>query len=232
MVGALKRNTWYNFFQQIKKWEWIEYLVLLVFVMFLVTRIIRPTAIQLIALFFAIVIIYYRMDKRRTIVSDAYDELEYRLKSLHPKPENFHMDADIINIFYNMRDFRKYHSEGYDESLVAIDNMLKLVSEVEAGVYHCKENLDVIKDQMNKALNQFHSILFKLPTQLYIMRKHKRALNALHVLLRRHVDDVVRRCKKYYKDREVDIDWHEIRNSGPRPDDTQRQEGSSFDFYY
>ena len=89
---------WYNSFQKIKRWEWTEYLAVLVFIMFVVTRIIKPTALQLVALFFAIVILYYRMDKRRTIVSDSYDELEFRLKSLYPKPENFHMDADLINI--------------------------------------------------------------------------------------------------------------------------------------
>ena len=142
------------------------------------------------------------------------------------------MDADLINIYYNVREFRKYHSEGYDGSLVAVDNLLKLESEIEAGVYHCKENLDVIKEEMNKALNHFHTILFKLPTQAFMMRKHKRALNALHVLLRRHVDDMVRLCNTKYKERGIDIDYHPIYNEGPRPDDTQKQESSDFDFYY
>lgn len=212
--------------------EWLEYLVVFVFVMFLVTRIIQPTALQLVALLIALIVIYYRMDKRNSTVSNAYDELEYRLKALHPKPENFQMDADLINLYYNVKEFRQYHTDGYDQSLVAVDNMLKLVSEVEAGVFHCKENLDVIKDQMNKALNHFHVIIYKLPNQVFMMRKHKRALNALHVILRRHVDDVSRKCKEYYSNRDMDIDFHPIYNSGPRPDDSQNEERSNFDFYY
>lgn len=224
--------TWYDFLGNIKKNEWLEYAVLIVFVMFVVTRIVKPTALQVLALIIALIVVYYRIDKRKTIVSDAYDELEYRLKELYPKPENFHMDADLINIFYNTREFRKYHSEGYDESLVAIDNMLKLESEIEAGVFHCKENLDVMKELLNKALNHYHAIIFKLPVQVFLMRKHKRALNALHVILRRHIDDMSRFCKNYYIKRGIDIDYHEIQNSGPRPDDTQRQEKSDFDFYY
>jgi hypothetical protein len=224
--------TWYDFLGDIKKNEWLEYLAVIVFVMFIVTRIIQPTALQLIALVFALIIVYYRIDKRKTIVTDAYGELEYRLKVLHPKPENFHMDASLINLFYNTRNFRKLHSEGYDEALVAVDNLLKLESEIQAGVYHCKENLDVMKELMNKAMNHYHSIIFKLPTQVYMMRKHKRALNALHVLLRRHIDDMSKHCEDYYKQRGVDIDYHPIYNSGPRPDDTQKQESSDFDFYY
>ena len=224
--------TWYDFFGSIKNNEWLEYAIVIVFTMFVVTRIVQPTALQLVALVIGLIVVYYRVDKRKSIISDTYDELEYRLKTLHPKPENFHMDADLINIFYNMRDFRKLHSEGYDGALVAVDNMLKLESEIDAGAFHCKENLDVMKDQMNKALNHFHSIIFKLPEQLYLMRKHKRALNALHIILRRHIDDIVRKCKKYYTNRGIDIDYHPIYNSGPRPDDTQRQESSDFDFYY
>jgi len=224
--------SWYGFLGDIKNGEWLEYLIVIIFVMFIVTRIVRPTALQLIALVFALIVVYYRIDKRKSVITDSYGELEYRLKSLYPKPENFHMDASLINLFYNTRDFRKVHSEGYDESLVAIDNLLKLESEIDAGAYHCKDNLDVMKDLMNKALNHYHSILFKLPEQLYLMQKHKRSLNALHILLRRHIDDKARHCKKYYDERGIDIDYHPIYNSGPRPDDTQRQERSDFDFYY
>lgn len=224
--------TWYNFFGSIKKNEWLEYGVVIVFVMFIVTRIIRPTALQLVALIVALIVVYYRIDKRKTIVSDSYGELEYRLKTLYPKPQNFHMDSDLINIFYNMRNFRKHHSEGYDESLVAIDNMLKLESEITAGAFHCKENMDVMKEMMNKALNHFHSIIFKLPVQVYLMRKHKRALNSLHILLRRHIDDVSRHCKSYYEKRGIDIDYHPTYNSGPRDSDLDKAESSSFDFYY
>jgi hypothetical protein len=228
MVGL----SWYTTLESLTTQEWLEYLVVFVFVMFVITRIIQPTALQLVALLIALIVIYYRMDKRKTVTANSYDELEYRLKSLYPKPENFQMDADLINLFYNIKDFRNYNSDGYDQSLVACDNMLKLKSEVEAGVFHCKENLDVIKEEMNKALNHFHTIVYKLPAQLYLMEKHQRSINALHVILRKHIDDVVMMCRKHYKDRPLDIDYHEIHNSGPRPDDTQQADFSNFNFYY
>lgn len=223
---------WFTFINEITYQEWLEYLVVFVAVMFIVTRLIEPTGLQIIAVITAILVIYYRMDKRKTTTSNAYNELEYRLKTLYPKPENFQMDADIINIFYNMRTYRDYHSDGYDQSLVAVDNMLKLVSEIEAGIFHCKENVDLIREQMNKAMNHFHAIIFKVPQQAFLIRKHQRAMNALHIILRRHVDDVVRKCTSYYKERGMDIDFHPIYNSGPRPDDSQQQDTTSFNFYY
>ena len=198
----------------------------------MVTRVFRPSPMQIIGFIIAVIVIYYRIDKRQTIIQNTYDELEYRLKAIYPKPENFHMDADLINIFYNVRDLRKFHSEGYDNAVVAIDNMLKIESEMEGGVYHCKENLDVMRDQMGKALNQMHSVIFKIPAHLPYDRKHKRTLNALQIILRRHIDNMVELCKKQQDARGINIDWHPLLNSGPRPDDTKKTEYSGFDFYY
>lgn len=226
--------TLYDTLQKIEPNQYIEYGILVVFVMFLVTRIIQPTALQIVAFIIAMMVVYYRYDKDNSIVRNTFSELDYRMKTLYPKPENFHMDADLINLYFNIREFRKYHSEGYDESLVAVDNMLKLISEIEADVvFHCKENLDIIRDLYNKALNHMHSVIYKIPpTSLLYHRKHKRAINALQIILRRHIDDVVQRCKKQYRDRGVDIDYRPIENDGPRPDDTQKHEHSDFDFYY
>ena len=178
--------TLYSYLSDIKTTEWVEYGALVVFVMFLVTWVIKPTWLQLVALAIGVLLVFYRTDKRRTTTDRAYTELEYRLKELYPKPENFHIDVEVLNFYFNMKDFRKYHSEGYDESLVATDNMLKIVTEMEGGVYNCAENLQIVRDQMNKAMNHFQTIVFRLPTDIMIQRRHKRALNALHVILRRH----------------------------------------------
>jgi hypothetical protein len=259
----MPRTGFYATLEAIRPREWFQYAVVVVAVFFIVTRIVRPTAMQLVAAVLAAIIVFYRVDRRNTTTERAYTELEYRLKELYPKPENFHMDADILNFYYNMKDFRKYHSEGYDESLVAVDNMLKIISEMEAGVYHCKDNLDIVKDQMNKALNHFQAIIFKLPSDVEVQRRHKRALNALHIVLRRHVDDMVKLCQdqmggspkeidrhrmknratEFYpsagytpsgalEERGINIDWHPIYNSGPRPNDLNNLESSDFDFYY
>lgn len=224
----------YETIQKIEPTRLVEYGILFVFVMFVITRIIQPTGLHVIAFVIGVLVVYYRYDRDNSITDSTYKELDYRLKTLYPVPANFHMDADLINLYFNIREFRKYHSEGYDESLVAVDNMLKLISEIEADVvFHCKENLDVIRDHYNKALNHMHSVIYKIPpTSLVYHRKHKRAMNALQIILRRHIDDVVQICKKQYTDKGIDIDWHPIQNDGPRPDDTQKAEHSGFDFYY
>lgn len=253
----------YQYLSDITPSDALEYGVLMCFTMFIVTRVLRPSWMQLVALAMGLVMVAWRVDRRRVTTERAFTEMEMRLKELYPKPQNFHMDADITNIFYNARDFRKYHSEGYDEALVAVDNMLKTISEMEAGVYHCYENLQIVRDSLNKAMNHFQTIVFQLPSNIEMQRRFKRTLNALHVLLRRHVDDMVKLCREqmgggprevdrsklnsraseFYpsagysppgalEKRTIDIAWHPVDDSGPRPNDLDNLESSRFDFYY
>ncbi len=204
----------YNYLSDITPTEWVEYGVIVVFAMFLITRVIQPTWMQLVAVAIGLMFVFYRTDRRKSTTDRAYTELKLRLRELTPKPENFHVDVDVLNFYYNMKDFRKFHPEGYDESLVAVDNMLKLVTEMEGGVYHCKENLDIIKDELNKAMNHFQTIIFKLPSDIMYQRRHKRALNALHVILRRHVDNMVKLCNKQYATDPTEVERSAIVSKG------------------
>ena len=255
-------NGFYDYLADIRPVEWFEYGTVLVLVMFFVTRIFRPSWMQLVAFAIGIAFIYYRTDRRRSTNTRAYTELKMRIDELYPKPQNFHLDVDVLNLFYNTKSFRKFHSEGYDSALVAVDNLLKLKSEMEGGIYHCEENRQLMRSQMNKALNFYQTIIFKIPSNLIFQRLHKRSLNALHILLRRHLDDVSALCIKQYasgprevdrakidskgsvfygtggepgalEEKVIDIDWKPVYNdSAPRPDDTGNLEKSSFDFYY
>jgi hypothetical protein len=222
----------YQFLQSFEQYDYIEYGFILMVVMFFVTQILRPSWFFFMGLLMAGGIIYYRIDQKKHTMSSINKELMFRLRSITPKPENFHMDPDIINLFYNIREFKTLNSEAYDQAVIAVDNMLKIVSEIEAGVYHCKENLDLVREQMYKALNHLHTMIYKVPVPKLIVMKLQRTLKALHVILRRHVDDVVDICQRQYKERGIDINTHFVYNDGPRDNDTDRHEYSPhYDLY-
>ena len=230
-MSNASNGSLYEFLQSFEEYDWVEYGFILMVVLFFVTQILRPSWFFFVGLLIAGILIYYRIDEKRYTISSKNKELMVKLKSLSPKPANFHMDSDIINLFYNIRDFKTMNSEAYDQALIAVDNMLKVVSEIEAGVYHCKENLDIVRDQMNKAMNHLHTIIYKAPVPKSVILKYMKSLKALHIILRRHVDHVVDVCQKQYKDRGIDINTHFVYNDGPRPDDTKRAEFSNFDIY-
>ena len=221
----------YTFLKSFEDYDWLEYGFILIVVIFFVTQILRPSWFFFLGLLFAGGIIYYRADQKRYTISSKNKELMMKLKTLSPKPANFHMDPDLINLFYNIRDFKTLNSEAYDESLIAVDNMLKIVSEIEQGVYHCQENLDIVREEMNKAMNHMHTVIYKMPIPKNIEMKYMQALEALQIILRRHVDRVVDICQRQYKSRGIDINTHFVYNDGPRPDDTQNADFSNFNMY-
>jgi hypothetical protein len=210
----------YDFLTNIEINDWFEYGFIFISVMFVVTRVFKPTFIHVIGIIAAVLLIYYRIDERRSTLSNINDELDFRLKTLYPEPQNLHMDADLVNIFHNIKEMRDYNSEAYDNALIAVDNMLKIESEIEAGVYHCAENLDLVIDQMYKALNQMASMIIKTPIPKALTLKYMKTMKALHIILRRHVDDCYNLCKKEYARRPIDINTKFIYNDGPRPNDT------------
>jgi hypothetical protein len=219
----------YEFGKSISDSDWMEYGFITLAVMFFITQILRPSWFFFIGLLFTIAIIYYRIDKKKSTISSLNKELKFRMNALSPRPQNFHMDPDLINLFYNIREFKSYNSEDYMQSLKAADLMLKTKAELEVGVYHCKENLDLMKDKAKESINHLQTMIFKAPTPKGVTLKLQRATNALQILLRRHIDDAVRICQKQYKQRGIDINTKFVYNDGPRDNDPQHD--PHFDLY-
>ena len=74
----------YDYLADIRPGEWLEYGVVLVVTMFIITRVVRPTWMQLVALGVGLILVFYRSDRRRSTTHRAFTELEYRLKELYP----------------------------------------------------------------------------------------------------------------------------------------------------
>jgi hypothetical protein len=219
----------YEFGKSITESDWMEYGFIALAVMFFVTQILRPSWFFFIGLLFTIGIIYYRIDTKKSTISSLNKELKFRMNALSPRPQNFHMDPDLINLFYNMREFKSYNSEDFMQSLKYADLMLKTKAELEVGVYHCKENLDLMKESAKNSLNHLHTMIYKSPIPKDVTLKLQRAMNALQILLRRHIDDGVRICQKQYKKRGIDINTKFVYNEGPRENDPEYD--PHFDLY-
>jgi hypothetical protein len=219
----------YKFTKAVSNSDWIEYGFIALCVMFFVTQILRPSWFFFIGLIFTVFFVYYRIDQKRSTISTENKELKYRMNALNPRPQNFHMDPDLINLFYNISEFREYNTEAYVQSLKSADLMLKTKAELEVGLYHCKENLDLMREKAKESINHLQTVIHKSPIPKATTIKFQRALNALQVLLRRHIDDAVRICQRQYKKRGIDINTHFVYNKGPRPDDPYYDD--HFDMY-
>lgn len=218
----------YEFTKKIPAYDWMEYGFMALCIMFFVTQILRPSWFFFVGVLCVAFFVYFRMDQKISTVSSRNKEWKFRMNALNPRPQNFHMDPDLIDLFYNIREMRAYNSEAYMQSLKAADLMLKTKAELEVGVYHCKENLDLMREKSNESINHLQTMIFKSPIPKAVTIKLQKALNALQILLRRHIDDAVIICQKQYKERGIDINTQFVYNKGPRPND---QEFSDFNFY-
>lgn len=222
----------YNYIRKIDSNATFIYLSIIVFIIYIVSKIIKPSMYNIIGLIFGIIIVYYLNDKNKTTLGYLNEQIETRMLSLRPKPSYFHLDTDIIDIFYNTRDFRKYHREGYDNALMCTDNLLSIVYSVKLGVNDCFRNYDIAREQYEKAMNHYQSIIHHLPTQKVLLDKYQTSMNILQLLLRRHIDDIYKNCEETQVEKGINNRTELRYNTGPKANDTDKLEYTPNYYYF
>jgi len=218
------------------------YIIIIVFVIFFVVRIVQPTFAIVVAIIIALIIVSFFNEKREVKVEGRNRELEYKLVSLRPRPANFHMDSDLIEFFHNIREFREYNRDEYDNALMASDHILQMQADAEKGLKtmrlsNCEHSFDIANDFYTKALNSLHAIIYKTPIDesKVTYNKHQEAMKTFQLLLRRHIDEIHELCQKangLNKKSGVPIStWTQLRyNKGPRAHDTMMS--PFYNFFY
>ena len=214
----------YNYIQSIDKISLFKYIIYSIVIFFITTRIIKPNFLYIIALIISLIVIYYMHDKKKSTLGFINERLEFMMNSIIPKPKYFHLDSDIVVLFYNIQEFRIYNPHSYDNAVKSVDHILHIEQDIELGVYHCAENIDIVKDQKEKALNHLQSVIHSNPHNSVSEGKLKTAVDKLHLYLERHVDKMIDMCNKVYKDRGINIDTKMLYKKGPKANDTGRSD--------
>lgn len=220
----------YNYIQNIEPTFLWYLIVIFAIVVLFVTRIVQPSIAHLTAISIGLLVIYYFNDRNETIIDTANEHIANKLLELRPKPEYFHMDSNLIEFFWNIREFREYNRDAYDGALKATDNILKFEHDAEIGIEdYCEHTLDNAKDLMTSALNDMHTIIFKTPLAKVTLDKHKQALKTFQLILRQHIDNIFYLCKRQ-RDNKPITNATQIRYNMNVPDNYDIT-SSNFDFY-
>ena len=226
----------YTYLNNIEKQDLFKYFTISLFAFFFVTKVLQIDTNLFIGLIISVIIFNYVKDKKDHDITDTNTELEYKLAKIKPKPKYFHMDANLVNLFYNVIDFREYNTKAYEDCVKATDNVLKIHEDFEKGLAsHCHHNIDIAKEQANNAVNYFHTYIYSLPTHDIYDAKFKTNKDRLQLLLRRHIDDMYLRCRTSQRLKDVDTHGgYHMSNQGPRPDDSKvfNNKPTNFDFHY
>ena len=150
--------------------------------------------------------------------SHSFD-LEYKLGHIRPFPMYFHKDPEIIELIYSILHFKTYNEPTFITMVNSIDNFLKIKDDIEKGVLHVKENMDVAKDFLRKSLESLHSYVYNIPVVKLYDDILQVSLKRLHLLLRRHLDEMHNIGLKQYNSNKINRDTQFLYNEGPNSND-------------
>jgi hypothetical protein len=150
-----------------------------------------------------IILVLYRNDKIISKSIGTNRELELKLKLLsNEEPLYFHYDPDMINLFFSVKDYRKFNKDSYEKAIKTTDNVLHIRSDIEKGIKNNVRSFEIAQMMASRSLNYMQSFIISLPVVKVLHDKHYAVLNRHHILLKRNLDYMYKKCK----DATVDID--------------------------
>lgn len=208
----------------------------------------------IVAVIVALFIMFYDNETLKNDTKNDNIDLHYKLVSLlekenYPTPSYFYLEPDIINFFYDIRDFRIYNRDSYLGAIKHTDTVLKLKSQlrndyryamyqkpggwqnfgipdktkIQYNIKNHKAILESAEQASELAVNYIHSFAVSLPGGIYV-DKHKRALDKFHILMKRILDGIHDVCKKSSENPLVGQTYGLVKPS--------RYKTTSFDFVY
>lgn len=206
-----------------------KYVIITLVVIYTSTRLIKAGPSHIFALI-AIYLIIMKLHKVETMSSMSFnEEMDYRLGVLG-SPSHFHMDTNVINLFYNIYGWRSKNANNYDNAIKAMNNILILESETENDMERCVDNYEVAVDQRNTVLNLIHGFVYNLDHPLLI-KKLKKVLIRFQELLERHLVKIQKNCETTESKKDsIDVNSRFIEDAhGPKPYDVATM--TQFDYY-
>lgn len=231
----------FNYVDKITKDDLFIYLVIGVGSLVFTTMIVNTNIRNIAGIVLGLAIVFFLQDKKISTIETTNQNLEFKLSSIKrltqeidgiTKNTDFlHIDADLINLFYNLQDFEKYNTEAYRHMVKSSNNILKLEEDLRKGVLNCQENYEEAMKFRDHAMNHYHSFIYSLPSNEFVDNKFQNNQKRLQLLLRRHLDDMYRLCKKQYRKTGYNMFRKPLTNNGPRKNDINSIHFSNFDLF-
>ena len=214
------RMTLKDFFNNIDKNILLLYISISILTLYIFTNIIQINIGHLLALIVTIIIIIYFTDTQNTNINDFNIDMEYKLKSIlnnEPPPDHFHLDVDLINLFYDIKnDFGNSNYVSYRDAVISTNNILQIRNDLELKI--CKtpkstisldnfnkqqiiedntcnstiensyQNYQIASQQLTKTMNHLHSLKYNSSSDIVMTSKFHNLLKRGHLLLKRNLD--------------------------------------------
>lgn len=166
-------------------------------------------------LFVGFLICYYIYSKRKLDKINEKEQMEIKKKLIFPIPEHLGYDhPELTEIMFEVRQYYYINPNGFTNVINNIDKFLELYNQVvNISVPYCKDNIDVAETLSRTILNDFQSIIYKLPTDYNLTMKLRYAMKEIHVVLFQYLERMKEVCKKEMKERPITTETRYIESS-------------------
>ena len=182
-----------------------QYVILGLVVFWISTKVIQAKASHLFALYVAAGLIYYLHTRNITETLNFNEETKYKYTVLG-SPSHFHYDTNLINLFYNIYNWRAFDENTFDNAIKSANNVLKIEADSEKPLQRCVDNYDVARDQAKLTINLIHSFNHTLDNPT-LLKKLENVLTRLQMLMERHLDKIKENCQ-ITESRKESVDVH------------------------
>ena len=187
LSGKEEHFNIYNYFTEIDKFDLFRYIGIIILVTIIINRIGASSTITM-GVIIGIIIVVFLREKEISHGQNFDVEHEQKLsKSFMIKSKFFHMDADLIDFVDEIKEYRNYNEGSFIKMVKAIDNLLRIESDLEKGLDQPSYFYDIATDLQKAALNSLHSVIHSLPSTDATNTKHQKAMKKLHKLLSVHL---------------------------------------------
>ncbi len=221
----------YAFIEGIDHKNLFNYVVIILIVLYFFLKLTIGLNIIL-ALILGVMIILYLNEKTHTIESTDQEQNKIKFDMIKPKLNNinFSSDSAIVDFLFSVQDFYVYNPSAYEEMIDNLNAFYKLVENIFSEPQFCSYYYQIAFSKKNNALNSFHSIIFKLPTEPPITDKFNRAHERLETILNNKMNDIYDECQnriiKYGRDTTTTP-----LAKGPQGHNVYNDEDYSYQFY-
>lgn len=205
------------------------YVLVALLVLYISTKIVKATTGHIFALLCVYLLINFISKKSSEDFTQMNQEIDYRNEVLGA-PTYFYLDVNIINLFYNLSNWRSKNPDNFDSAILAVNNVLKIRQDSEKPLLRCVDNYEIARDQAKIAMNFIHGFIYSIDQPL-LVEKLKNTLSRLEQLLERHLLFIEEKCNTIEKNKSsIDVNSRFIEDSsGPKAFDTNQM--TQFDFF-
>lgn len=223
-------NSLYFKLTQINSSELFNYIIIIIITITTINYFKIPLK-GFIGLFVGLVIAYIYYNKK-ILESSAYNnDLQLKLELIKPSPKLFNNYPELINLFFNIREFYDYNNKAITSCIENVDSLLQIYSDINVGLKYCDKNVDVIKMIKTNALNDLHSVIFSLENNKLLEKKLKKALNELHRILNYFENNMIDVCNKKIDDSGYTNDKKYLYKNEPKAYNLSRNNKDFYEIY-